>query len=216
MANEITKQEQLEQWSEMKRSCESRPKEMSVIEWCEQNGITKATYYYRLRELAKAGIGGKKRKSKSKQKKKKVAVIAAVPVVEENPTEVVTESPEVIGEEPTEVVTESSEVVGEEPAEVMTELAVEENPTEVVAETETTEASAEEETPVAEVAETTETVTESAEEPAVEEVVSVATSTSANRLDVTIGPAVIHVNDKTSPELLSKTILSVISAMQTK
>ena len=201
MANEITKQEQLEQWSEMKRSCESRPKEMSVIEWCEQNGITKATYYYRLRELAKAGMGGKKRKSKSKQKKKKVAVIAAVPVVEENSTEVVTESPE---------------VVGEEPAEVMTEPAVEENPTEVVAETETTEASAEEETPVAEVAEPTEIVIESAEEPAVEEVVSVATSTSANTLDVTIGPAVIHVNDKTSPELLSKTILSIVSAMQTK
>lgn len=203
MANEITKQEQLEQWAEMKRACESRPKGMSVIEWCEQNGITKATYYYRLRELAKAGMGGKKRKSKSKQKKKKVAVIAAVPVVEENPTEVVTESPEVVGEEET-------------PAEVMTEPAVEENPTEIVMETETTEASAEEETPVAEVAETTEIVTESAEEPAVEEVASVATSTSANTLDVTIGPAVIHVNDKTSPELLSKTILSIVSAMQTK
>lgn len=194
MANEITKQEQLEQWAEMKRSCESRPAEMSVIEWCEQNGITKATYYYRLRELAKAGMGGKKRKSKSKQKKKKVAVIAAVPVVEENPTEVVTESPEVVGEKP----------------------AVEENPAEVVMEPKATEVNTEEETPVVEIAETAEIVTESAEEPVVEEVVSVATSTSANTLDVTIGPAVIHVNDKTSPELLSKTILSIVSAMQTK
>ena len=186
MANETTKQEQLEQWAEMKRSCESRPKEMSVIEWCEQNGITKATYYYRLRELAKAGMGGKKRKSKSKQKKKKITVVEAEPVIEENSTEVVTESPEVVEEEP----------------------AVEENPT---------EANTEEETPIVEAAETTDVAEE---EPAVEEVleesVPVKEEKPANTLDITIGPAVIHVNDKTSPELLSKTVQSLVSAMQTK
>lgn len=203
MANETTKQEQLEQWAEMKRSCESRPAEMSVIEWCEQNGITKATYYYRLRELAKAGMGDKKHKSKKKQKKKKITVVEAEPVIEEKSTEVVTEP-----------------AVEEEPAEVKIEPAVEGNPTEVVTETETTEANVEEETPVVEVAETAEVVTESAEEPAVEEIleesVPVKEEKPANTLDVTIGPAVIHVNDKTSPELLSKTILSIVSAMQTK
>lgn len=93
-------------------------------------------------------------------------------------------------------------------AEIVTEPAVEETaPVEGAAEEviesieEVAEPVKEENTPVEE---------STTEEPVVE------TSTPNNSLDITIGSAVIHVNDKTSPELLSKTVQSLVSAMQTK
>ncbi|ANU49397.1 hypothetical protein ADH76_25400 [Enterocloster clostridioformis] len=44
----------LQQWAEQIRSCQSRPEGMDAAIWCDQNGITKANYYYRLRRVRKA------------------------------------------------------------------------------------------------------------------------------------------------------------------
>ncbi len=187
--NDLTKQEQLEQWAKMVQECESRPAEMSVKEWCEQNDISKDLYYYRKRAATKAGLlpeKSKKRKSKPKRKAKKSSA-----------TEVAVETP----------ITET-EIAEGNLAEIVTEPAVEETaPVEATLEevTESVEKVAE---PVKE--ENTPIEESTTEEPVVE------TATPTNSLDITIGSAVIHVNDKTSPELLSKTVQSLVSAMQTK
>ena len=97
-----------------------------------------------------------------------------------------------------------AEVVEENLAEIVTEP--------VVDETAPVEGAAEE------VTEPIEEVTEPAveEEATVEETATTEESAPTTTLDITIGSAVIHVNDKTSPELLSKTVQSLVSAMQTK
>ena len=48
------RQYRLNQWAEQIRDCNNRPEGMSVKEWCSQQGITKANYYYRLRQVRKA------------------------------------------------------------------------------------------------------------------------------------------------------------------
>lgn len=50
----IAKQCRLHQWSEQIRDCQNRPDGMPVSEWCSLHGITKANYYYRLRQVRKA------------------------------------------------------------------------------------------------------------------------------------------------------------------
>ena len=187
MSNETTRQEQLEQWVAMVQECESRPAGMSVATWCEQYGITRDLYYYRKREVTKAGLLSekhKKKKSKPKRKAKKSSASVAKVAVEPPITE--------------------AEVVEENLAEIVTEPVVEETaPVEGAAE---------------EVTEPIEEVTEPAveEEATVEETATTEESAPTTTLDITIGSAVIHVNDKTSPELLSKTVQSLVSAMQTK
>ena len=47
------RQYRLNQWAEQIRDCNNRPEGMSVKEWCSQQGITKANYYYRLRQVRK-------------------------------------------------------------------------------------------------------------------------------------------------------------------
>ena len=44
----------LRQWADQIRECQARPQGMKVETWCEQNGITKANYYYRLKQVRKA------------------------------------------------------------------------------------------------------------------------------------------------------------------
>lgn len=44
----------LQEWAAQVRECQSRPSGMSVADWCADNGITKANYYYRLRRVRKA------------------------------------------------------------------------------------------------------------------------------------------------------------------
>ncbi len=44
----------LQQWTEQIQDCQSRPKGMSVDEWCQHHDITKANYYYRLRKVREA------------------------------------------------------------------------------------------------------------------------------------------------------------------
>lgn len=50
----VARNYRLQQWAEMVRDCNSRPADMSVNEWCEQNSITKADYYYRMKQVRKA------------------------------------------------------------------------------------------------------------------------------------------------------------------
>ena len=50
----VVRQCRLRQWGEDIRSCKSRPDGMTVGDWCSQNGMTKASYYYRLKEVRKA------------------------------------------------------------------------------------------------------------------------------------------------------------------
>lgn len=47
------RQYRLSQWAEQIRDCHNRPEGMSVKEWCSQQGITKANYYYRLKQVRK-------------------------------------------------------------------------------------------------------------------------------------------------------------------
>ena len=44
----------LRQWAEMIRECQHRPRGMKIEAWCDQYGITKSNYYYRLKRVRKA------------------------------------------------------------------------------------------------------------------------------------------------------------------
>lgn len=44
-------QVRLMHWAEQIRECQNRPEGMDVSTWCEQNNITKANYYYRLKRV---------------------------------------------------------------------------------------------------------------------------------------------------------------------
>jgi hypothetical protein len=44
----------LQQWAEQVRACQNRPYGMKVDTWCAENGISKANYYYRLRQVRQA------------------------------------------------------------------------------------------------------------------------------------------------------------------
>ena len=56
MSSETTAatQYRLQEWAMQIKDCRNRPEKMTVQEWCEQNGITKSNYYYRLRQVRKA------------------------------------------------------------------------------------------------------------------------------------------------------------------
>ena len=44
----------LQEWSKMVHYCNNRPIGMSVDEWCRENSITTANYYYRMIQVRKA------------------------------------------------------------------------------------------------------------------------------------------------------------------
>lgn len=50
----VAQQVRLQQWATLIRECQNRPFDMDVSTWCEQHGITKANYYYRLRRVREA------------------------------------------------------------------------------------------------------------------------------------------------------------------
>ena len=50
----VAEQCRLREWAVQIRDCQSRPAGMSVVEWCACHGITKASYYYRLRRVRHA------------------------------------------------------------------------------------------------------------------------------------------------------------------
>lgn len=50
----VAEQVRLQNWALQIQDCQNRPTGMSIDEWCEQNGIKKSLYYYRLRRLRKS------------------------------------------------------------------------------------------------------------------------------------------------------------------
>ena len=50
----VAKQYRSNQWAEQIHDCQNRPDGMPVSDWCSLHGITKANYYYRLRQVRKA------------------------------------------------------------------------------------------------------------------------------------------------------------------
>ena len=50
----IAEQIRLQQWADQIRDCQNRPSDMKVDAWCQEHGITKANYYYRLRRVREA------------------------------------------------------------------------------------------------------------------------------------------------------------------
>ena len=50
----VAQQTRLNQWAEQIRECNNRPQGMTVDDWCLENGITKANYYWRLRKVREA------------------------------------------------------------------------------------------------------------------------------------------------------------------
>ena len=47
----VAKQVRLKQWAKQVQSCNNRPTGMTVGEWCIQNNITKANYYWRMKQV---------------------------------------------------------------------------------------------------------------------------------------------------------------------
>lgn len=47
----VAKQVRMQQWAQQITDCQNRPTGMNVDEWCDANGITKANYYYRLKQV---------------------------------------------------------------------------------------------------------------------------------------------------------------------
>ena len=41
----------LQEWAQMVHECKNRPVDMSVDEWCKHHSITKANYYYRMKQV---------------------------------------------------------------------------------------------------------------------------------------------------------------------
>ena len=50
----VAEQVRLQQWAAQIQECKNRPAGMKVENWCNEHGITKANYYYRLRRVRKA------------------------------------------------------------------------------------------------------------------------------------------------------------------
>ena len=50
----VAKQFRLQTWAAQIQDCQNRPEGMSVDDWCLQNNITKANYYYRLKCVRQA------------------------------------------------------------------------------------------------------------------------------------------------------------------
>lgn len=67
MESNAARQYRLQQWAEQIKDCNSRPAELSVKDWCNQNAITPANYYYRLREVRKACLANIPQNSVSQQ-----------------------------------------------------------------------------------------------------------------------------------------------------
>lgn len=58
--NIVAKQYRLKQWAQMISECRSSG--MRVQDWCKQNSVTKANYYYRLRQVREAMLMSGERK----------------------------------------------------------------------------------------------------------------------------------------------------------
>ena len=50
----VAQQTRLSEWAEQIKDCQNRPQGMTIDEWCQMHGITKANYYWRLRKVREA------------------------------------------------------------------------------------------------------------------------------------------------------------------
>ena len=50
----VAQQTRLNQWAQQIQVCNNRPQGMTVDDWCLENGITRANYYWRLRKVREA------------------------------------------------------------------------------------------------------------------------------------------------------------------
>ena len=50
----VARNYRLQEWAQMVQKCKHRPYGMSVSEWCQENSITTANYYYRMSQVRKA------------------------------------------------------------------------------------------------------------------------------------------------------------------
>ena len=50
----VAEQIRLQKWADQIRDCQNRPSDMKVDAWCQEHGITKTNYYYRLRRVREA------------------------------------------------------------------------------------------------------------------------------------------------------------------
>lgn len=50
----VAQQTRINEWAGQIRECTNRPQGMTVEEWCQSQGITKASYYWRLRKVREA------------------------------------------------------------------------------------------------------------------------------------------------------------------
>lgn len=53
-ASLVAESVRLKQWSQQIRECQNSPAGLTINDWCRQQGITKANYYYRLRRVRQA------------------------------------------------------------------------------------------------------------------------------------------------------------------
>ena len=50
----VAQNTRLNEWAQQIRDCQNRPAGIKVDDWCRQHGMTKATYYWRLRKVREA------------------------------------------------------------------------------------------------------------------------------------------------------------------
>ena len=50
----VAQHTRLNEWAQQIRDCQNRPAGTRVDDWCQEHGITKATYYWRLRKVREA------------------------------------------------------------------------------------------------------------------------------------------------------------------
>ncbi len=48
----------VEEWKKLLESCDNRPKDMNLDEWCKEVGVSKSNYYYWKRRMKKPKVSG--------------------------------------------------------------------------------------------------------------------------------------------------------------
>ena len=79
----VAQQTRLNQWAEQIRECNNRPQGMTVGDWCLENGITKANYYWRLRKVCEALLTAAETTSNSTFVELKEPEVTSIPIKQE-------------------------------------------------------------------------------------------------------------------------------------
>ena len=79
----VAQQTRLNQWAEQIRECNNRPQGMTVDDWCLENGITRANYYWRLRKVREALLTVAETTSNTTFVELKEPEVAPIPIKQE-------------------------------------------------------------------------------------------------------------------------------------